>query len=173
MAWHLVGMNLKMPHMGAAMKPWLMEASKPGGSVWTVGLVGIPFMAYLLFAAGRDLVDVVRPAWVKAHDAQTAQDAAGHAPISPAVSAAPASPAAAEETGDALIMTAIPGTSTQELTIGQPYGTAAMMCHEQRAVASPTYRLAALAGFAMNFGMFWMSTGLMTPILPWMTHLAF
>ena len=46
-------------------------------------------------------------------------------------------------------------------------------CHEPRSLASPTFRLAALAGFAMNFGMFWMSTGLMTPVLPWMTHLAF
>ena len=34
-------------------------------------------------------------------------------------------------------------------------------------------RLAALSDFAMNFGMFWMSTGLLTPILPFFAALAF
>ncbi|WP_425309537.1 hypothetical protein AADG42_12475 [Ammonicoccus fulvus] len=34
-------------------------------------------------------------------------------------------------------------------------------------------RLAALADFAMNFGMFWMSTGLMVPLLPFFSYLAF
>lgn len=32
-------------------------------------------------------------------------------------------------------------------------------------------RLSALADFAMAFGMFWMSTGLLTPIMPFMEHL--
>ena len=35
------------------------------------------------------------------------------------------------------------------------------------------HRLAALSDFAMNFGMFWMSTGLLTPILPFFAALAF
>ena len=34
-------------------------------------------------------------------------------------------------------------------------------------------RLAAMSDFAMNFGMFWMSTGLLTPILPFFAALAF
>lgn len=34
-------------------------------------------------------------------------------------------------------------------------------------------RIAALADFAMNFGMFWMSTGLMVPLLPFFSYLAF
>lgn len=38
-------------------------------------------------------------------------------------------------------------------------------CHAPRPVASPGYRLAALAGFAMNIGMFWMSTGLLAPLM--------
>lgn len=34
-------------------------------------------------------------------------------------------------------------------------------------------RTGALADFAMNFGMFWMSTGLLVPVLPFFSHLAF
>lgn len=42
-----------------------------------------------------------------------------------------------------------------------------------RAVRSPEHRGANLSGFAMNFGMFWMSTGLLTPVLPWFRLLSF
>lgn len=41
------------------------------------------------------------------------------------------------------------------------------------AVRRPDDRLAAVNDFAMNFGMFWMSTGLLVPILPFFKHLAF
>lgn len=37
-------------------------------------------------------------------------------------------------------------------------------CHAPRPLASAGYRLAALAGAAMNIGMFWMSTGLLRPL---------
>ncbi|MDY6996370.1 MAG: DUF5134 domain-containing protein [Actinomycetota bacterium] len=46
-------------------------------------------------------------------------------------------------------------------------------CHEDRAVGSLRYRLGALNDFAMNFGMFWMSTGLLVPILPFFAAFAF
>ncbi|MFT3876105.1 MAG: DUF5134 domain-containing protein [Propioniciclava sp.] len=46
-------------------------------------------------------------------------------------------------------------------------------CHEERAQTSATARLAAASDFAMNFGMFWMSTGLLVPILPFFALLAF
>jgi len=46
-------------------------------------------------------------------------------------------------------------------------------CHEVRAVGSRAHRLAASCDFAMNFGMFWMSTGLLVPILPFFTVFAF
>ena len=46
-------------------------------------------------------------------------------------------------------------------------------CHEVRAVGSTAHRLAASCDFAMNFGMFWMSTGLLVPILPFFTVFAF
>ena len=46
-------------------------------------------------------------------------------------------------------------------------------CHEVRAVGSTAHRLAASCDFAMNFGMFWMSTGLLVPLLPFFTVFAF
>lgn len=46
-------------------------------------------------------------------------------------------------------------------------------CHQERSVGSRDYRLAALSDFAMNFGMFWMSTGLLVPILPLFAAFAF
>ena len=49
----------------------------------------------------------------------------------------------------------------------------ALSCHEERPVGSPRFRMAAASDFAMNFGMFWMSTGLMTPLLPFFALLAF
>ena len=42
-----------------------------------------------------------------------------------------------------------------------------------RAITQPTERLDNLSGFAMNFGMFWMSTGLLVPVLPFFSQLAF
>ena len=138
MTWHLAGMSIKMPHMGPSMKMWMMEASKPGGSLWIVALVGLPFMAYLLVASVRDLVLAVRPA--------------------PVTTPAP-------HEAKVLVGAGAPAEAGQ---VAEHAG-----CHEPRPTASPTFRLAALAGFAMNFGMFWMSTGPVTPILPWMQHLAF
>ena len=46
-------------------------------------------------------------------------------------------------------------------------------CHEVRPVGTTKYRLEVLSAFAMNFGMFWMSTGLLVPILPFFAVLAF
>jgi hypothetical protein len=46
-------------------------------------------------------------------------------------------------------------------------------CHEIRPVGSAKFRLAALCDLAMTVGMFWMSTGLLAPLLPAMALLAF
>lgn len=54
----------------------------------------------------------------------------------------------------------------------QPVPVAAT-CHEPRPVGSAAYRLGNLSHFAMLFGMFWMSTGILVPIAPFMAHLAF
>jgi hypothetical protein len=42
-----------------------------------------------------------------------------------------------------------------------------------RPQGSLTYRLAHSADFAMNAGMFWMSTGLLVPLLPFFAALSF
>lgn len=140
MSWHLIGMVVKMPHMGPGMPAWMMQQSKPGGSLWVVAMVGLPFMAYLLVSSLLDLVRAIRPAEAPVHHEARVLVGAGAG-------------------GD---------------TVTEPTPmTEHAACHEPRAIASPTFRLAALAGFAMNFGMFWMSTGLMTPVLPWMGYLAF
>lgn len=61
---------------------------------------------------------------------------------------------------------AVPATLPEPAAVlvgaGGPPAEAA--CHAPRPVASAGYRLAALAGFAMNIGMFWMSTGLLRPL---------
>lgn len=41
------------------------------------------------------------------------------------------------------------------------------------AIREPEHRMVGLADFAMNFGMFWMSTGLLVPVLPFFSALAF
>lgn len=48
-----------------------------------------------------------------------------------------------------------------------------LACHEPRRVGSAGYRLAALSDAAMNGGMFWMSTGLLVPVLPFFAALSF
>lgn len=50
---------------------------------------------------------------------------------------------------------------------------AAPTCHEPRPIGSWAYRCDALFGAAMNLGMFWMSAGMLTPLLPWMGALSF
>ncbi len=54
-----------------------------------------------------------------------------------------------------------------------PGGVVDHSCHEPRPIGSRDYRLAALADAAMNGGMFWMSTGLLIPILPVFALLSF
>lgn len=49
----------------------------------------------------------------------------------------------------------------------------AACCAEVRPAGSLKFRLAASSDFAMNFGMFWMSTGLLVPLLPFFSALAF
>ncbi|GAB3624032.1 hypothetical protein GCM10027418_21160 [Mariniluteicoccus endophyticus] len=46
-------------------------------------------------------------------------------------------------------------------------------CHDPRPVGSLGQRLSALDGFCMNFGMFWMSTGLMVVLLPFFSVFSF
>ncbi len=69
----------------------------------------------------------------------------------------------------ALVHAGAPGTSAQ------PFAptSAEALCHEPHPAAHPTWRLHHLAGAAMNLGMFWMSTGLLVPVAPFMALFAF
>lgn len=67
---------------------------------------------------------------------------------------------------EAVLVGAVPGIDAQPAPL-------AATCHEPRPVGSAAYRLSNLSHFAMLFGMFWMSTGILVPIAPFMTHLAF
>ena len=118
MTWHLAAMammSMRRAAMGGTHNPEMMAAARqPGGPLWIVALIGIPFMAYLLVASGLAVRDLFRTS-----------------------------------------------------------GAGAPSCHEPRPVGSSPYRLAALADVAMNFGMFWMSTGLMVPVAPLFAALSF
>lgn len=116
MTWHLWAMQMKMSHM-MPMKPaghgggmggmgkapmmpnmeWIAQASRPGHTLWWVALVGLPIMAFLLYAGIRELM------------------------------------AARQREG----------------------------------------RMVHIGDAVMYLGMFWMSTGLMLPILPFFKYLAF
>ncbi|MEL4358785.1 MULTISPECIES: hypothetical protein [unclassified Luteococcus] len=112
MAWHLAAMMVKMQNMkamgsmGGAPMGGGMRHQMPshqmmwGGhsALWWMALIGLPLMAYLLYASFKAIV---------------------------------------------------------------------------LALQGPARRLEGLSDFAMNFGMFWMSTGLLTPILPFFKYLAF
>ncbi len=147
MTWHLTAMMVKagshsgmghdMPHgatghdmshgdMAGTGHDAVAQSQQPGGVLWILALVGLPFMAYLLAASVAALRRVTLPRSV--------------------VSAA---------------------------SVAHGAGAPVRSCHQEREVGSRDYRLGAVSDFAMNFGMFWMSTGLLIPILPSFTAFAF
>jgi hypothetical protein len=62
---------------------------------------------------------------------------------------------------------------TGGVMLAEAPATTTHSCHEVRPVGSVKFRLEQLSAFAMNFGMFWMSTGLLVPILPFFAALSF
>jgi len=147
--------------MGSAADP-----NAAGGTMWTFALVGLPLMAYLLAAGVRSLWQVVAPADPLA-SAETC-------PCGPGCDCGPdcvcyATHAHAEAREPELVAA---GAAPSPQLISAPV-VDTRTCHEVRPVGSRKFRLEALAGFAMNFGMFWMSTGLLLPILPFLATLSF
>lgn len=181
MTWHLGAMSVKrgamaasggmagMGHGGATtttpmdMTQWTAEASKPGGVLWIFALIGIPFMAYLLLAGLNDVRRALRPR-AAASDCACGTDCtcgpecrcSAHVPASDEVRAHEASKIGSDADGAVRVLA--PATAS---------------CHEPRPVGTPAYRLSALADAAMNLGMFWMSTGLLVAIAPFMKMLSF
>ena len=178
MVWHLAAMAVKRPHMtpstghdmgpsmGPDMAAWMAAESMPGGILWVFALIGVPFMTYLLAASVLDLRRALRPRAV-VNDACACGTGCT---CGPECACGPAHLQVEQVTRELAMASAGPAASAAAITGPTP---AAAGCHEERPVGSPAYRLSALSDFAMNFGMFWMSTGLMTALLPFFSVFAF
>lgn len=182
MVWHLAAMAVKRPHMtpspgssmghdmgptmGPDMVAWMAAESVPGGILWVFALIGVPFMTYLLAASVVDL----RRAFQPRAAVNNACPCGTGCTCGPECACGPAHVQVEQVSRELAMASAGPGPSTAAVTtpILQTAG-----CHEERPVGSPLYRASALADFAMNFGMFWMSTGLMTALLPFFSVFAF
>ncbi len=175
MTWHLSAMAMMqaaMSHgmgmgMGSGMdKGQLMAAqSKPGGTLWIFAFVGIPFMTYLLVSSLRSLWQAVQ-----------ARTPAGEAscPCGPGCTCGPECSCSVNHT-EATVREPELVASGSAARVGLAVAPAVSThsCHEVRPVGTAKYRLEVISAFAMNFGMFWMSTGLLVPILPFFTLFAF
>lgn len=171
MTWHLSAMaamstimSRGMGGMGGMDKGEMMAAQgRPGGVLWTFALVGVPFMTYLLVSSLRSLWQAVRPG-------------AAAAPLDcacgPDCTCGPECSCAPNHT-DGGVETELVGVGGPAVSVAVAAPVTTHSCHEVRPVGSVKYRLETLAAFAMNFGMFWMSTGLMVAILPFFAMFAF
>ena len=120
-----------------------------------------PLMAYLLIASLRSLWKVVRPATL-----------APEHPREPAGRRDPDCTSADQHVAGEEHPREAPDGGTVALATS-PTTTLQPGCHQAPRPGSNTYRLATLSDFAMTFGMFWMSTGLLLPILPLLAVLSF
>jgi hypothetical protein len=157
------GMDMGAGGMGA---DGMADPSAPGRTMWLFALVGLPLMAYLLASSLRSLWQAARPV--------DPTVAAASCPCGPGCDCGPecscyATHARAASREPELVAA---GSAAPPVRLEAPV-VSTRTCHEVRPVGSRTFRLESLAGFAMNFGMFWMSTGLLVPILPFFAALAF
>ena len=167
MTWHLTAMAFKRSMMAGGMKAGGMgtaAASKPGGVLWTMALIGVPFMAYLLLAAVND---VRRAVAAKPSPADCACGA--NCTCGPDCACQPSHVTELEQ--PRVLVLAGGGEVAPQPVRGVT--TEPASCHAVRPQGSLGYRLSAWADFAMNFGMFWMSTGLMVALLPFFAKLSF
>ena len=187
MTWHLSAMGVMEAAMaqgmgsggmdgmgeGSGMGPmdmgsWMKAQSMPGGTLWVFALVGLPFMAYLLASSLRSLALAIR--------------VAGEAPAMPMAASGTAcacgpdcdcGPECSCQSGHAASGRVEPAAVSGAVMLAEAPVATTHSCHEVRPVGSVKFRLEQLSAFAMNFGMFWMSTGLLVPILPFFAALAF
>ena len=181
MTWHLAAMAVKEAAMspgagmgmgsgsdmgGMDMGEWMAAQRMPGGTLWILALIGLPFMAYLLVSSLRSLWQAVQP--------RTAV-AAVACPCGPDCACGPDCSCRMNH-ADATVrqpeLVASGRIEPLQLTLAAP-AAGAHSCHEVRAIGSTKYRLEVLSAFAMNFGMFWMSTGLLVPVLPFFRMFGF
>ncbi len=181
MTWHLSAMAVmaaaRSPGMGSGMGSgsnmggmdmghWRMTQSMPGGTLWLFALVGLPFMTYLLASSLRSL-------WQAAQPATTI--VAGSCPCGPDCSCGSECSCRVNHADPTVTEPELmaPGSASPLRLTVVTRAAATHSCHEVRPIGTTKYRLEVLSAFAMNFGMFWMSTGLLVPILPFFAVLAF
>ncbi|MGC3995601.1 MAG: DUF5134 domain-containing protein [Propionicimonas sp.] len=161
------GMDMGHGSGGAAapmdMEAWMAAASGPGGVLWVFALVGLPLMAYLLWASVVAVRDLARPR-AAVNDACACGTGCTCGPDC----ACSASHAALEQPERELVLAGAPTPVRAAAPVVMAHS-----CHEERPAGSVKYRLAAASDLAMNAGMFWMSTGLLVPVLPFLAALAF
>jgi len=181
MTWHLSAMAVMeaamSPGMGMDSGPgsdmggmdmgqWMMTQSMPGGTLWVFALVGLPLMAYLLVSSLRSLWQAAQPVTAITE---------GSCACGPDCTCGPECSCRVNHTDTEVrepeLVTSGGATPLRLTTVTRAATTHS--CHEVRPVGTTKYRLEILSAFAMNFGMFWMSTGLLVPILPFFTVLAF
>jgi hypothetical protein len=141
----------------------MTQQSAPGGILWMFALVGIPLMVYLLAAGVLAIRDAVRPAV-----------AVAACPCGPDCTCGPecvmCRGAHARRPERDLVAAGGVNAPVAERPVE---AASSLTCHEVRPVGSRPFRLAALSDAAMTLGMFWMSTGLLIPILPFFAVLSF
>lgn len=179
MTWHLSAMGVMAAAMTSGMGGMDMGSggtgmggmaalSAPGGALWVFALVGVPFMAYLLGSSLWSLWQAAQPADLAA--------ATGVCPCGPDCDCGPDCACYADHAQQAAHEPELVAAGARVVPISSLLQTSVVSthtCHEMRPVGTTKFRLASAAGFAMNFGMFWMSTGLLVPILPFFAALAF
>jgi hypothetical protein len=166
MTWHLSAMAvMHRAKLGGMTAEGMAAMRMPGGVLWIFALVGLPLMAYLLISSFRSLWQAVQPRSTTALLSCACGPDCGCGPeCSCYVNHADAIVAETVLVGSS-------GASPARLAVAPTVSTHS--CHEVRPVGTTKYRLEVLSAFAMNFGMFWMSTGLLVPILPFFVVLAF
>lgn len=185
MTWHLTGMAIKRHQMtmGGGMSSGGMSNGNMGGmggmggmshsatashgAMWWIAIIGVPIMTYLLVAAVLDLRKALLPRAAVRHDCACGDNCA----CGPDCDCPPA--AVPTSTPERQLVLAGSGPDAVAPAIKLQPVVATASCHAPRPVGTPIYRLGALADFAMNFGMFWMSTGLLVAVIPFFAKLSF
>ncbi len=174
MTWHMSAMALmaaRMASMGGMGQAGSMSAiemaRRPGGVLWVFAIIGVPFMTYLLAASVVAVRNLLRPQ-AAVNDACPCGEGCTCGPDCECSTTHTAAPVQTLERELVVVGAPAPAATSTISPAAQAHS-----CHEERPVGSTKYRLAALSDFAMNFGMFWMSTGLMIAILPFFALFAF
>lgn len=169
MAWHLGAMGvMAAARAGGGMGTGGMGGHQPAATspiMMAFAIVGVPLMAYLFGASVRSLWLTTRPA---------VPGATSTCPCGPGCDCSPdCSCYATHAHAAALEPELVAAGSAPTPQVAATPVVSTQTCHEVRPVGTTKFRLESLAGFAMSFGMFWMSTGIMVPLLPFFAALAF